>query len=85
MKLMMVLVGTGLNFFLLGLSCLFTRALACTVVEMLTTKPPWYEYESMAALFKIVTQPTEPKLPAAVSPTARVSTLLCGIRWCLCT
>jgi len=47
---------------------------------MLTTKPPWYEYESMAALFKIVTQPTEPKLPAAVSPIARVS-ILCDVLW----
>ena len=29
---------------------------------MLTTKPPWSEYEPMAALFKIATQPTDPHL-----------------------
>uniref|UniRef100_H2ZBB7 Protein kinase domain-containing protein n=1 Tax=Ciona savignyi TaxID=51511 RepID=H2ZBB7_CIOSA len=46
-------------------------SLACTVVEMLTTRPPWYEFEAMAALFKIVTQPTSPQLPPAVSNEAK--------------
>nr|CAB3263625.1 mitogen-activated protein kinase kinase kinase 2-like [Phallusia mammillata] len=46
-------------------------SLACTVVEMLTTRPPWYEFEAMAALFKIVTQPTNPQLPSTVSSTAK--------------
>ncbi|XP_030649544.1 mitogen-activated protein kinase kinase kinase 3 [Chanos chanos] len=35
-------------------------SLGCTVVEMLTEKPPWAEYEAMAAIFKIATQPTNP-------------------------
>jgi len=35
-------------------------SVGCTVIEMLTTKPPWSEYEPMAALFKIATQVTEP-------------------------
>ncbi|KAK2153846.1 hypothetical protein LSH36_283g02022 [Paralvinella palmiformis] len=30
-------------------------SLGCTLVEMLTTNPPWHEYESMAAIFKIAT------------------------------
>ncbi|XP_076823538.1 mitogen-activated protein kinase kinase kinase 2-like [Clavelina lepadiformis] len=46
-------------------------SLACTVVEMLTTRPPWYQFEAMAALFKIVTQPTNPQVPPNVSQTAR--------------
>eukprot|EP00112_Aurelia_sp_Birch-Aquarium-sp1_P010104 Seg2175.4 transcript_id=Seg2175.4/GoldUCD/mRNA.D3Y31 product="Mitogen-activated protein kinase kinase kinase 2" protein_id=Seg2175.4/GoldUCD/D3Y31 len=37
-------------------------SVGCTVIEMLTTKPPWSEYEPMAALFKIATQPTDPHL-----------------------
>lgn len=46
-------------------------SLGCTVVEMLTTKPPWSEFEPMAALFKIATQPTEPSLPHDLSEDAR--------------
>ncbi|CAL8294141.1 unnamed protein product [Lota lota] len=46
-------------------------SVACTVVEMLTQKPPWAEYEAMAAIFKIATQPTRPLLPAGVSDASR--------------
>ncbi|XP_036176181.1 mitogen-activated protein kinase kinase kinase 2 isoform X2 [Myotis myotis] len=46
-------------------------SVGCTVVEMLTEKPPWAEYEAMAAIFKIATQPTNPKLPAHVSDYTR--------------
>uniref|UniRef100_A0A674BWX3 Mitogen-activated protein kinase kinase kinase 22 n=2 Tax=Salmo trutta TaxID=8032 RepID=A0A674BWX3_SALTR len=46
-------------------------SVACTVVEMLTQKPPWAEYEVMAAIFKIATQPTKPFLPEGVSEAAR--------------
>ncbi|XP_011602590.2 mitogen-activated protein kinase kinase kinase 3 isoform X1 [Takifugu rubripes] len=46
-------------------------SLGCTVVEMLTEKPPWAEYEAMAAIFKIATQPTNPLLPSHVSVQAR--------------
>ncbi|XP_043911130.1 mitogen-activated protein kinase kinase kinase 3 [Protopterus annectens] len=42
-------------------------SLGCTVVEMLTEKPPWAEYEAMAAIFKIATQPTRPQLPSGTS------------------
>jgi len=38
---------------------------------MLTTKPPWSEFEPMAALFKIATQLTEPALPIDLSEDAR--------------
>ncbi|KAM6422456.1 mitogen-activated protein kinase kinase kinase 3-like [Rhynochetos jubatus] len=46
-------------------------SVACTVVEMLTEKPPWAEFEAMAAIFKIATQPTNPQLPDAVSNSCR--------------
>ncbi|KAK7940587.1 hypothetical protein WMY93_003913 [Mugilogobius chulae] len=46
-------------------------SLGCTVVEMLTEKPPWAEYEAMAAIFKIATQPTKPLLPPHCSEQAR--------------
>uniref|UniRef100_A0A673IMP7 Mitogen-activated protein kinase kinase kinase 3-like n=1 Tax=Sinocyclocheilus rhinocerous TaxID=307959 RepID=A0A673IMP7_9TELE len=46
-------------------------SVACTVVEMLTQKPPWAEYEAMAAIFKIATQPTKPNLPEGVSDACR--------------
>ncbi|XP_030066353.1 mitogen-activated protein kinase kinase kinase 2 [Microcaecilia unicolor] len=46
-------------------------SVACTVVEMLTQKPPWAEFEAMAAIFKIATQPTSPQLPAHVSDHLR--------------
>ncbi|TRY85529.1 hypothetical protein DNTS_033063 [Danionella cerebrum] len=46
-------------------------SVACTVVEMLTQKPPWAEYEAMAAIFKIATQPTKPNLPEDVSDACR--------------
>lgn len=47
------------------------RSVACTVVEMLTQKPPWAEYEAMAAIFKIATQPTKPLLPEGVTDACR--------------
>ncbi|KAG9356042.1 hypothetical protein JZ751_000886 [Albula glossodonta] len=46
-------------------------SVACTVVEMLTLKPPWAEFEAMAAIFKIATQPTKPALPEGVSDSCR--------------
>ncbi|XP_013358613.1 PREDICTED: mitogen-activated protein kinase kinase kinase 3 [Chinchilla lanigera] len=46
-------------------------SLGCTVVEMLTEKPPWAEYEAMAAIFKIATQPTNPQLPSHISEHGR--------------
>uniref|UniRef100_A0A3B3U3Q6 Mitogen-activated protein kinase kinase kinase 3 n=1 Tax=Poecilia latipinna TaxID=48699 RepID=A0A3B3U3Q6_9TELE len=46
-------------------------SLGCTVVEMLTEKPPWAEFEAMAAIFKIATQPTNPLLPPRASDQAR--------------
>lgn len=53
-------------------ACYFAlRSVGCTVVEMLTQRPPWAEFEAMAAIFKIATQPTNPVLPAHVSDHCR--------------
>uniref|UniRef100_A0A8C7VJQ2 Mitogen-activated protein kinase kinase kinase 2 n=1 Tax=Oncorhynchus mykiss TaxID=8022 RepID=A0A8C7VJQ2_ONCMY len=46
-------------------------SVGCTVVEMLTQRPPWAEFEAMAAIFKIATQPTNPSLPVHVSDHGR--------------
>ncbi|XP_067834860.1 mitogen-activated protein kinase kinase kinase 22 isoform X2 [Heptranchias perlo] len=46
-------------------------SVGCTIVEMLTEKPPWAEFEAMAAIFKIATQPTKPQLPDSVSNSCR--------------
>ena len=59
------------NCFCIELHAFVFRSVACTVVEMLTQKPPWAEYEAMAAIFKIATQPTKPMLPEGVSNACR--------------
>ena len=47
------------------------RSVGCTVVEMLTQRPPWGELESVQAMFKIATEPMRPKLPEEVSDDCR--------------
>ena len=42
-------------------------SLGCTVLEMLTTKPPWSELEGVAATYKIATEPTIPHFPPDTS------------------
>lgn len=61
----------GLNLVILISPSFPSRSLGCTVVEMLTEKPPWAEYEAMAAIFKIATQPTNPLLPSHISEQGR--------------
>ncbi|KAJ8384842.1 hypothetical protein AAFF_G00197520 [Aldrovandia affinis] len=46
-------------------------SLGCTMVEMLTEKPPWAQYEAMVAIFKIATQPTNPVPPSQASQHTR--------------
>ena len=54
------------------------RSLACTVVEMLTTNPPWIEFETMAAIFKIATS-DYPKfeLPSNISNDCQIFLRAC--------
>ena len=50
---------------------MFFRSIGCTIVEMLTQHPPWHEFETMAAIFKIATtdkpQYTLPKKTSKVT------------------
>lgn len=55
-------------------------SLGCTAVEMLTTKPPWYQFEPMAALFKIATQPTHPHMPGDVTTSCSQFVEICFCR-----
>lgn len=51
-------------------------SLGCTIIELLTGKPPYMELEPMAALFRIV-QDDHPPLPAGVSDSLKDFLLLC--------
>ncbi|XP_031503374.1 mitogen-activated protein kinase kinase kinase YODA-like [Nymphaea colorata] len=42
-------------------------SLGCTVLEMVTTKPPWSQYEGVAALFKIGNSKELPPIPESLS------------------
>lgn len=43
-------------------------SLGCTVIEMLTGKPPYFDLQQMAAMFRIV-QDEHPPMPERLSPT----------------
>ncbi|RZB44195.1 Mitogen-activated protein kinase kinase kinase YODA isoform B [Glycine soja] len=42
-------------------------SLGCTVLEMATTKPPWFQYEGVAAMFKIGNSKELPTIPDHLS------------------
>ncbi|OWM89009.1 hypothetical protein CDL15_Pgr016393 [Punica granatum] len=44
-------------------------SLGCTIIEMLTGKPPWSEYEGAAAMFKILKD--TPPIPESLSPEGK--------------
>ncbi|KAJ7384469.1 Mitogen-activated protein kinase kinase kinase 2 [Desmophyllum pertusum] len=46
-------------------------SVGCTVVEMLTGRPPMGHLEPAAAIYKIGSEPTEPALPESVSQDAK--------------
>ncbi|KAJ0630689.1 putative mitogen-activated protein kinase kinase kinase STE-STE11 family [Helianthus annuus] len=46
-------------------------SLGCTIVEMATTKPPWSEYEGVAALFKVGNTEVTPEIPDHLSGDAK--------------
>jgi serine/threonine protein kinase len=51
-------------------------SLGCTIIELLTGSPPYYEMPSMSALFQIVQDP-HPPLPENTSPQLREFLLAC--------
>ena len=56
------------------------RSVGSTVVEMLKCHPPWYDYEPTAAMFKIVTEDTEPGLPPHCSEHVQHFLQMCFIK-----
>ncbi|KAL5752148.1 hypothetical protein ACOSQ2_022655 [Xanthoceras sorbifolium] len=53
-------------------------SLGCTVLEMATSKPPWSQYEGVAAIFKIGNSKDVPDIPDHLSNDAK-----CFIKLCL--
>eukprot|EP00520_Triparma_pacifica_P017312 CAMPEP_0118635422 /NCGR_PEP_ID=MMETSP0785-20121206/2070_1 /TAXON_ID=91992 /ORGANISM="Bolidomonas pacifica, Strain CCMP 1866" /LENGTH=1196 /DNA_ID=CAMNT_0006526459 /DNA_START=294 /DNA_END=3882 /DNA_ORIENTATION=+ len=51
-------------------------SLGCTIIELLTGKPPYMELEPMSALFRIV-QDNHPPLPRGISESLKSFLLLC--------
>ncbi|XP_042507259.1 mitogen-activated protein kinase kinase kinase 5-like isoform X2 [Macadamia integrifolia] len=44
-------------------------SLGCTIIEMLTGKPPWSEFEGAAAMFKVMKE--SPPIPETLSPEGK--------------
>ncbi|KAK3010318.1 hypothetical protein RJ639_011388 [Escallonia herrerae] len=52
-------------------------SLGCTILEMATTKPPWSQYEGVAALFKIGNSKELPAIPDHLSDEGKDFVRLC--------
>ncbi|TYI39218.1 hypothetical protein ES332_A02G082800v1 [Gossypium tomentosum] len=52
-------------------------SLGCTVLEMATSKPPWSQYEGVAAIFKIANSKGFPEIPNNLSKDAQNFIKLC--------
>ncbi|TKY60638.1 Mitogen-activated protein kinase kinase kinase YODA [Spatholobus suberectus] len=52
-------------------------SLGCTVLEMATTKPPWSQYEGVAAMFKIGNSKELPTIPDHLSEDGKDFVRLC--------
>ncbi|XP_073151550.1 mitogen-activated protein kinase kinase kinase 3-like [Henckelia pumila] len=52
-------------------------SLGCTVLEMATSKPPWSQYEGVAAIFKIGNSRDAPEIPDNLSADAKSFIRLC--------
>ena len=75
-----MLYRTPLAYGVISLSFFSLRSLGCTVVEMLKTHPPWYDFEPTAAMFKVVTEETIPNLPVHCSEHAEHFLTLCFLK-----
>ncbi|XP_019177496.1 PREDICTED: mitogen-activated protein kinase kinase kinase YODA isoform X1 [Ipomoea nil] len=52
-------------------------SLGCTILEMATSKPPWSQYEGVAAIFKIGNSKDMPEIPDHLSNDAKNFIRLC--------
>ncbi|CAK9146920.1 unnamed protein product [Ilex paraguariensis] len=52
-------------------------SLGCTILEMATSKPPWSQYEGVAAIFKIGNSKEIPEIPDHLSNDAKSFIRLC--------
>ncbi|KAK2998367.1 hypothetical protein RJ639_024118 [Escallonia herrerae] len=52
-------------------------SLGCTILEMATSKPPWGQYEGVAAIFKIGNSKDIPEIPEHLSVDAKAFIKLC--------
>uniref|UniRef100_A0A2P2LSC0 Protein kinase domain-containing protein n=1 Tax=Rhizophora mucronata TaxID=61149 RepID=A0A2P2LSC0_RHIMU len=52
-------------------------SLGCTILEMATSKPPWSQYEGVAAIFKIGNSKDMPDIPNNLSNDAKSFITLC--------
>ncbi|KAG5015802.1 hypothetical protein JHK85_021938 [Glycine max] len=52
-------------------------SLGCTIIEMATSKPPWNQYEGVAAIFKIGNSKDMPEIPEHLSNDAKKFIKLC--------
>ncbi|XP_011022952.1 PREDICTED: mitogen-activated protein kinase kinase kinase YODA-like [Populus euphratica] len=52
-------------------------SLGCTILEMATSKPPWSQYEGVAAIFKIGNSKDMPDIPDYISNDAKSFIKLC--------
>ncbi|XP_059432018.1 mitogen-activated protein kinase kinase kinase 3 [Corylus avellana] len=52
-------------------------SLGCTILEMATSKPPWSQYEGVAAIFKIGNSKDTPEIPECLSNDAKSFIKLC--------
>ncbi|MQL93001.1 hypothetical protein Taro_025639 [Colocasia esculenta] len=49
----------------------------CTIIEMATSKPPWSQYEGVAAIFKVVNSRDIPEIPTHLSNEGKDFLKLC--------
>jgi len=52
-------------------------SLGCTIIEMATARPPWHQYEGVAAIFKIANSKDIPEIPDSFSEEGKNFLQLC--------
>ncbi|KAF8772415.1 hypothetical protein HU200_005820 [Digitaria exilis] len=52
-------------------------SLGCTIIEMATARPPWHQYEGVAAIFKIANSKDIPEIPDSFSDEGKNFLQLC--------